>query len=79
MLDSVIRTVVPVVVGILLGWAARVGLDLPEGAVAEVVTVVVTGAYYWAARALERRWPVAGRWLLGAGLPVGQPRYIAPK
>lgn len=79
MLDSLIRTVVPVVVGVLLGQAAQVGLDLPEGAVTEVVTVVVTAGYYWVARKLERRYPAAGRWLLGLGIRVGQPRYIVPK
>ena len=79
MLDSMIRTVVPLIVGVLLGQAARVGLDLPEGAVTEVVTVVVTTAYYGLARALERKWPAVGRWLLGAGVPVGQPRYTVPR
>jgi hypothetical protein len=79
MLDSLIRTFVPVVVGVLLGQAARIGLDLPEGAVTEVVTVAVTTAYYWVARALERRWPAVGRWLLGAGVKVGQPRYVVPR
>lgn len=38
MYDSVIRTVVPVIVGVLLGQAARIGLDLPAGAVTEVLT-----------------------------------------
>lgn len=80
MLDSLIRTFVPVVVGVLLGQAARIGLNLPEGAVTEVVTVALTTGYYWAARALERRFPAAGRWLLGLGVPVGQPRYtVVPK
>jgi len=38
MYDSVIRTVVPLVVAVLLGQAAQVGLDLPEGAVTEILT-----------------------------------------
>lgn len=75
MFASLLRTIVPVVVGILLGWAAKVGLDLPSGAVTEIVTVVLTAAYYTLARVLEQEWPAVGRWLLSLGLPVGQPTY----
>lgn len=76
MYDSVIRTVVPVIVGVLLGQAARIGLDLPAGAVTEVVTVVVTGAYYAVARLVEQRWPALGRVLLSAGLSRRAPMYV---
>lgn len=76
MYDSVIRTVVPLVVGVLLGQAARIGLDLPAGAVTEVVTVVVTGAYYAVARLVEQRWPALGRVLLSAGLARRTPVYV---
>jgi hypothetical protein len=76
MYDSVIRTVVPVIVGVLLGQAARIGLDLPAGAVTEVVTVVVTGAYYAVARLVEQRWPALGRVLLSAGLSRRVPVYV---
>lgn len=78
MYDSVIRTVVPVIVGVLLGQAARIGLDLPAGAVTEVVTVVVTGAYYAVARLVEQRWPALGRVLLSAGLARRAPVYVPP-
>jgi hypothetical protein len=78
MYDSVIRTVVPVIVGVLLGQAARIGLDLPAGAVTEVVTVVVTGAYYAVARLVEQRWPALGRVLLSAGLSRRAPVYVPP-
>ena len=76
MYDSVIRTVVPVIVGVLLGQAARIGLDLPAGAVTEVVTVVVAGAYYAVARLVEQRWPALGRVLLSAGLSRRAPVYV---
>ena len=46
MLASIIRTAVPVIAGVLLGWAAKIGLDLPSGAVTEIVTAVLTTAYY---------------------------------
>lgn len=75
MFASLLRTIVPVIVGILLGWAAKVGFDLPAGAVTEIVTVVITAAYYLIVRVLEQEWPIVGRWLLALGLPVGQPTY----
>lgn len=68
MLDSILRTAVPVMVGVLFGQAARVGLDLPAGAVTELVTVVLTTGYYAAARWIERRWPGGGQVLLSLGL-----------
>jgi hypothetical protein len=75
MLASIIRTICPVIVGVLLGWAARVGLDLPEGPVEELVTVVTTFVYYSVARWIEERWPAVGRWLLSAGLTKKRPDY----
>jgi len=78
MLPSVVRTVVPLIVALVLGQAARIGLDLPEGAVTEIVAVALGGLYYWVVRALEQRYPVVGRWLLGAGLVSAQPQYRPP-
>jgi multisubunit Na+/H+ antiporter MnhB subunit len=78
MLASILRTVVPVVVGTLLGLAAKVGLDLPGGAVTALVTVVLTAAYYWLARLVEQTWPAAGRYLLALGLTGKQPMYFPP-
>lgn len=60
MLPSIIRTVVPVVVGVVLGQAAKIGLNLDEGAVTELVTVAITTAYYAIIRVLETRWPGLG-------------------
>jgi multisubunit Na+/H+ antiporter MnhB subunit len=77
-LASILRTVVPVVVGTLLGLAAKVGLDLPGGAVAALVTVVLTAAYYWLARLVEQTWPAVGRYLLALGLTGKQPLYFPP-
>lgn len=75
MLASVLRTIVPIIVGTLLGWAARVGLNLPEAATAEIVTVVATFLYYGTARLLEEHWPAVGRLLLSLGIDVGKPLY----
>lgn len=72
---SVIRTVVPIIVGVLLGWAAKIGLNLPEGAAAEIVTVAVSAGYYALARVLEQQWPTIGRWALSLGFDLGRPWY----
>lgn len=75
MLASIIRTVVPVIVGVLLGWATKVGLDLPEGPVTEVVTIAITTGYYALGRWVETWWPAGGRILLAAGLTAKKPNY----
>jgi len=75
MLPSLIRTAVPVIVGALLGYAAKVGLDLPSGAVTEIVTVAITTAYYALIRAGEKRFPQLGV-LLGY---AAQPEYVNRK
>jgi hypothetical protein len=76
MLASILRTVVPVVVGVLLGWAAKVGLGMPSGAVFEIVTVVLTAVYYALARFVEKQWPQLGSVLLSLGLTNAvQPVY----
>jgi hypothetical protein len=75
MLDSVVRTFVPIMVGMVLGVAAKVGLGLPSGAVADIVTVVITTGYYALARIIEKQWPAAGQILLSAGLSKRSPVY----
>lgn len=50
---SLMRTVVPVLVGLVLGLAARVGLDVDSTTVAMVVTAGLTAAYYAVFRLLE--------------------------
>jgi hypothetical protein len=80
---SFLRTVVPIVAGLLLGWAARAGLDLDDGQVTGAVTAALTMAYYAAFRLLEH---AAERlhvpWLrTAAGLLLGwarPPQYEAP-
>jgi hypothetical protein len=75
-LASILRTVVPIIVGILLGWAAKVGLNLPGGAVTDIVTVVLTAAYYALGRFVEQTWPNVGRFLLSLSLTRAvQPVY----
>ncbi|MFJ5059013.1 hypothetical protein ACIP96_06285 [Streptomyces nigra] len=50
---SFMRTVVPIVVGLLLGFAARVGLHVDDTTLLPYVTAGLTVAYYAAFRGLE--------------------------
>ncbi|GAA1796524.1 hypothetical protein [Actinomadura chokoriensis] len=78
MLDSVIRTLVPLIAGLLLTQAAKLGLDVPEGTATEAVTVLVTAVYYVLGRLAEARLPRLGRALLSLGLTSRTPSYDRP-
>ena len=69
---SVIRTIVPIVVGVVTSWLARQGLNIEEAEITAWLTPTLIGGYYVAVRSLERKFPWLG-WLLG--LPK-QPGYI---
>ena len=75
---SVIRTYVPIAVGSFLTFlAVRFGLEFPadlEDELSIAMVAVVSGLYFAAVRALERRWPWLG-WFIGA---PRQPTYRAP-
>lgn len=75
---SIIRTIVTMLVGALLGWAVKANIPLPEAATTEVVQVVVTAIYYMAFRWLEEQWPSVGRIFLAAGLTDKKPSYGTP-
>lgn len=63
-LASVVRTVVPIGVGIALTWfGVKVGIPIPEGVRWVVVGGVMAG-YHALVRAAETRWRGVG-WLLG--------------
>jgi hypothetical protein len=80
---SLMRTLVPVVAGLALGAAARVGLDLDDEAATTYVTGALTFAYYALFRGLEllaqrMAWQplqLAAGFLLGWARP---PQYVAP-
>lgn len=74
LLASLIRTIVPVIVGALIAAAARAGLDLDADQLAGLLEALVVGGYYTLVRAAETRWPALG-WFLG--LPA-QPHYQRP-
>lgn len=71
-LASLIRTGVPILVGVVTSWLARRGLDIDEAEITAWLTPTLIGGYYFGVRSLERRFPWIG-WLLG--LPK-QPGYI---
>lgn len=71
---SIIRTIVPSIVGQLVAWAAVAHISVDpstQAAASAELGVVLTGGYYAAVRALEARYPAVG-WLLGA---KGAPTY----
>jgi len=71
---SIIRTVVPLVVGSIVGWFATRGVEIDASTIIPLVDAAIAGLYYAAIRAAEQRWPNAGL-MLGAR---GAPSYVAP-
>lgn len=67
---SYVRTVVPIVVGAIITWALRHGVDL--NGYAWLVEAAVTATYYTAFRLAEHYLSRQFGWLLGA---AGGPRY----
>ncbi|MEU9387629.1 hypothetical protein AB0D38_44865, partial [Streptomyces sp. NPDC048279] len=80
------RTVVPIVAGLLLTLLVHLGVDVGSASVASVVTTVLTGAYYSTVRLLEslavkiRSRPLAtvAGILLGWAAPPGNPSAAHP-
>lgn len=71
---SLIRTLVPWLVGYILALAAKANLPLPESLAVEVVSIALGGLYYAVVRVLETRGKNAWGWLLGL---ASQPTYEA--
>jgi hypothetical protein len=65
---SHLRTFVPLLVGPVLAWLANKGIDLSDQspAIVALVSSVLIALYYSTARALERKWPKAGKLMLGS-------------
>jgi len=81
--ESLIRTYVPVGVGLVLAWVAtNWNIVVPENASSAVVTLVVgafVAGYYTLGRLVERRWPKLGRLLLALNLTKARPLYSTPE
>ena len=66
-MPSVIRTGVPLAVGVGVSFAAAKGIHISPETEAQVVVLigaVAASAYHWLVRLLEERWPRFG-WMLG--------------
>jgi len=64
-----VRTYVPAGVGALFTWLLSLGIDVGAQAQVGLITfgtAMFTGLYYTVASALQRKWPVTGRFLLGS-------------
>lgn len=61
---SVVRTIVPVIVGFLLSLPIVHGLGVSTEQATSLVTAALIGVYYVLVRFLESKWPKLG-WLLG--------------
>lgn len=64
---SVVRTGVPVLVGVVVSFAAAKGIHVSPELEAQLVVLAGAAAgsiYHWLVRVLEERWPRFG-WLLG--------------
>lgn len=71
---SIIRTVVPIIVGSVIAWLAARGVKVDEATILPAVDAIVAAAYYAVIRMVEDKWPKAG-WLLGS---PGAPSYASP-
>lgn len=70
-LQSVIRSVVPVVVATVVSFGLRYGVNLDEGATADLLGALAGSGYYALVRWVEGKFPNLG-WLLGT---PGAPSY----
>lgn len=73
--SSVVRTLVPVIVGAVISALLYLGVELDDGTKAALVTVttgVVTGLWYVIFRFLETKFSDQWGWLLGL---AKQPEY----
>ena len=75
MLTSLIRTLVPLVVGFLISIPVVASSGVTSDQLAGLVTAVVTAGYYALARLLEAKVSPQFGWLLGKpGAPVYPPK-----
>lgn len=74
----VLRTVVPLIVGLIIAYALKIGLHLTSPGVTVWVTSAVTAGYIALARYVEVKWPAVGKYLVSLGLVSTQPIYAPP-
>jgi len=74
-LPSVLRTVVPLIVGALITIGIKAGFNIDEASVTPAITALVTAIYYVVVRYLETHASSQFGWLLGL---ASQPVYVPP-
>ena len=65
LLPSIVRTIVPVVVGLVITALVRLGVSIPNGLLTDVVSALITALYYTGVRFLETHAGPQWGWLLG--------------
>jgi hypothetical protein len=74
-LPSLLRTIVPLIVGVLIGVPVVKALGISTDQLSELVTAGITALYWLAVRGLERYAGPQFGWLLGY---AAQPVYVHP-
>lgn len=74
---SLIRTIVPTIVGVAVAWAVKHGINIDEAEVNAWLIPLCISAYYTVARYLEIKVPEFG-WLLGMAKAPGYAGGVAP-
>lgn len=72
---SVVRTIVPLLVGYFTAWPVAGLLGLTDDQITSLITAVVTALYYVVARLLEQHASPIFGWLLGY---ASAPAYVPP-
>jgi len=62
---SIVRTATPMVAGLLVAAALRLGYELDDATAVQAAGFAVSLVWYVAARLVESKWPKFG-WLLGS-------------
>lgn len=76
---SLIRTVVPTIVGVAMAWLATKGLNFDSEVVVPAVTGICTVGYYAVVRFIEQRRPAVGVLLGKPAAPQYEPPFHAPE
>lgn len=71
---SLVRTIVPIITGLILSGLLKVGIEVEPGVISVAVDAVVTGGWYAIIRTLEQKFPNVGL-LLGSR---ATPHYSEP-
>ena len=66
---SMIRTIIPMLVGVVATKLVSLGWHFDEATMSSVMVLFFSGGYYAFARWMEEKHPQVARWLLGVNKP----------